>query len=196
MTRLVRSLLLGTAIALSIGSAFVGCHSTARSPATQPGASDELWQAVLPELAKGHSDKIQLAWYAGSFLRHLDPPVKEFTARMGSEQKRLEQRLEALARARHISLKFHYAADVTGRAREAMEKADGDALQADGNADFQRDMLMFMYADYDWQRHLIAALIPQAGNDSDLKSYLEESLAAHEAHFKEIQRLLQRYKWQ
>jgi len=53
---------------------------------------------------------------------------------------------------------------------------------------------MFMYSDYDWQRHLIAQLLPLA-KDPELHAYLAESLRVHEDHFKQINALLTRYQW-
>ncbi|MEI8197868.1 MAG: DUF4142 domain-containing protein [Phycisphaerae bacterium] len=171
-----------------------GCYSTTPPLAVRPDPGEVALRENLPELAKGHSDKIELGWYAASLLRHLDPPVKEFAKKMEADHKRLQKRLQAWAKANKYDLKFHYGDDTPGKARAAMEKDDGDALQAMKNPDFERTMLMFMYSDYDWQKHLIQALLPVV-KDAELKGYLEESLKVHQEHFASVNTLLERYQF-
>jgi len=161
------------------------------APTTAPDAA---LSAVLPELAKGHSDKGKLATYATSLLRHLDAPVEKFATDMGTEHRRLLGELQGWAKAHGYDLAFHYATDATGRARQSQEKEQGDQLLFDGGADFQRDMLVLMYNDYDWQLNLIDATLP-AVHDPALKAYLEDSKKIHKAGLAQIRALLTHYHW-
>ena len=183
-----------------------GCQTTKLAKptpvTTHPGVTTQGIQTLegdlkstLPELAKGHSDKVQLAWYGTSWLRQVDPAVKEFLTDMGVQHKRLAERLQTWAAAHQVDLKFRYGNDLTGKARLAMEKAQGDIVQKAGDVEFQRVVLVLMYSDYHWQRQLIGVVLPRV-QDSELRGYLEESLRVHEAGFQRVGELLGHYQYQ
>ena len=170
---------------------------TRPQPATGPAVPiDPFTRDALAELAKGHTDKMQLGWYVASPFRHVDPAIKQFAENMRSTQDTLHHRLNTWAETHHVDLKIHYnPADPRDRARQAMEKQQGDALQADSNIDFQRDVLILMNMDFQNQQALIQTLLPRT-TDPDLKAYLQESLRVHTATLKTIHDLLARYKFQ
>lgn len=170
------------------------CQMAPRPPATAPGDAQAVLREVLPELAKAHRDKTQLAFYATSIFRRVDPPVKQFAQQMGQEQQQLLDELQVWSKAHQIDLKFRFSDDVFGAARKAMEKEQGDMIQADNNVDFQRDMLVLMYTDYSWQYQLVSALLPTV-QDPQLKRYLQKSQHVHEAGTKQIRQLLGKYKY-
>jgi len=165
-------------------------------PAATQTAIDLLTRAALAELAKGHSDKMQLGWYASSPFRHVDPAIKQFAQDMRTTQDDLHHKLKTWADAHRIDLAIHYnPADPRDIARQAMEKQQGDSLQADSNIDFQRDVIILMYMYYQNQLSLIQALIPRI-HDPELKAYLEQSQRVHTAALKSLRDLLGRYKLQ
>lgn len=179
-----------------------GCCRTMKSanavaePAAKANQTEQTFRQNLPELAKGHQDKIDLAWYAQSpLMGYIDPDVAEFTKQMSTEHKALQKRLEAWAKAHKYDLKFQYGDDAVGQARAAIEKDDGKIIRGLNHTDFQRLLLVLMFADYDWQKHLVQALIPLAQGDPELKGYLEQSYQVHTEHLAKIQTLLARYQY-
>jgi predicted outer membrane protein len=160
------------------------------SPAIPPTMRE-----MLSELAKGHNDKIQLAWFATTPFKTLQPPVKDFAHHMGKEHKELFARLQAWAKGHEVSLKFNFDDDLYGRARKIMEKTQGDEFQSSGGDDFQRDFLMLMSIDYLTQEAYLKTLL-NASPDPELAGYLKDSLAAHEKDRAQIKEFLKHYKYE
>jgi hypothetical protein len=176
---------------------FNACQTapTARSSATATQPADPALRANLTELAKGHRDKVQFAWYATT-LRRLDPAVGDFAQRMGSENKRLFDQLDAWAKARKIDLTFHYDdSTVAGRARQTLEKSQETIIRDDNAADFQRDLLIMMWTDYQGQRYLSEVMAKDA-TDPELKAFLNANASMLAAGVKEIRGLLAKYKFE
>jgi len=179
-------------------------NQAASSPATKTAssaASDaDAVQAkaqvrdALAALAKGASDRTQLAWYATSFLRHVDKPVADFAKDMGKQQQELLDELRRLARARGISLKFSYPDTIEGHGRALMEKAQGDEVQNASQADFQRSMLYMMYMNYKDDMYLAKATQEKV-NDPELAAYLHHFVSVQEQGIKRLHGLLQQYKF-
>jgi len=171
----------------------------ARAPGTQPSAlatisADEL-RSVLSDLARAHEQKLQLAaWVALPFV---GPPVnasiKPFYRRMGEQQLEMSKQLREIAKEHQIDLAFRAGTDVAGRAMAIMEKRQEKMVRADGVADFDRDMLMQMYNDYEWQICVLQALLPTV-KDAGLRAYVEASLKVHEEGSAEIVGYLKRFK--
>lgn len=198
MKVLITALLCG--LTLMVGGVG-GCAGTA---ATRPGVGAATQSAeaareaaalkeMLPGFAKSHGEKIQLATFAGTFLRPVDPVFKPFYKTMGETQKELLAQLRGWAKQRNFDLRYSYPTDVHGAALQMMEKRQAAAARADDQTDFERDMLMQMYSDYEWQICLIKALQPLV-SDAQLKAYLDKSMTVHEAGSREIVELLKRYK--
>lgn len=172
----------------------VTCHSeTPPAPAAESPHSPAVREA-LAELAKGHSEKIQLAWYARAF-RRTDPAVAAFLADMGVQQRRLAADLMAWARHTNADIRFAHTTDLSGEARRIMEAAQSRAVRNDSHEEFQRDILMLMWTDYAWQRSLIQATLKRTA-DPALRAYLTRSLAVHDAGVTRLRALLARYRWQ
>lgn len=161
--------------------------------AAKPEISSDV-RFVLAGFAKSHQEKIQLGTFAGSFFLPVDEPFKPFFKNMGAQQKELSTALKAWAKANKVSLEYVYANDANGRAMKAMEKKQEALSRSAKKDDFQRDMLMHMYHDYEWQICLIDAIQPQVA-DADLNAYLKKSRAVHEAGSAEISALLKKYKF-
>ena len=180
-------------IALAAALALTACQccnpTTAPATAPTPFPRDD-----LAELARGHSDKIQFAWYATTFHR-LDPPVKDFVNQMSADNKRLLATLTAWAAKNKVDLTFNYSDDASGRARKMMEKSQEAVIRSDAPPDFQRDLLIQMWQDYDWNRSLAQTLL-KTTTDPDLKTYLGDSVRTHNAGIKTIRDLLARYKFE
>ncbi len=150
---------------------------------------------MLAELEKGHSDKIQLAWFASLPFKKLTPDVKEFAAQMGKDHKALRERLNAWAKKNDVSLKFSFGNDLFGKARKDLEKSQGNEVEVDGGDDFQRDFLILMSVDYLTQRSYIRTLLKQTV-DPELTAYLNDSLAIHERDRAAIRTFLKHYKYE
>ena len=75
------------------------------------------------------------------------------------------------------------------------KKTQGAILQADDSPDFQRHMIVLMYTDFDWQSHLVDALLPHV-TDPDLRAYLEDSGRVHQEGLRQLQALLKQYKYE
>jgi predicted outer membrane protein len=163
--------------------------------AVKTARDEQSLRDILPELMKGHNDKIELADYATSILRRLDPPVKDFCNHMYDDEKELSATLKAWAHKNHYELKFHFGDDLQGKARKEMEDTQGKRIEGDGNEAFQRDVLMFMDTDYQWQRSLVVAL-QKVATDPELKAYADRARKLHEARLDEIHGLLARYHFQ
>ena len=154
-------------------------------------------QEVLPQLAKAHSDKVQLAMFVGMpFIHRVDPAVKAFAEKMGEQNKELLKDLKAYAEANKISLKFEYSADANGRAQKGMEDEQSKALQGAGGTEFELLVLVLEYSDYGWNKALVkTTLEKEKGLDPALKAYLEKSLKVHEEGIREIEGLLKRFQF-
>lgn len=187
----------------------IGCQAKPQS-ATSPNSNSQTIMLVneektsvvtpdtrdmLADLAKGHQDKIQLAWYATSIFRTLQPPVKEFAIHMGKEHKDLYERLKKWADKHAVSIKFSFGDDLYGKARKDMEKKQGDELQATKGGDFQHYFLMLMAVDYLSQEGFIKALLT-VSPDPELAGYLQDSLKAHEQDRAQINQFLKQYKYE
>jgi hypothetical protein len=179
----------------------VGAPQVAQTrPATRPsGLADlpaEELRSVLSDLARAHEQKLQLSgWVAMPFV---GPPVnaafKPFYKQMGEKQGALLKQLQGIAKEHGIDLTYRPGTDVDGRAMTIMEKRQEKVVRGDGAADFDRDMLMQMYNDYEWQVCVLQALLPNV-KDAVLKAYVEASLKVHEAGSAEVVGYLKKFKF-
>jgi hypothetical protein len=169
---------------------------TGGQAATQAGSGEVNADVrdVLSMLARAHSQKTELAFYTSTPLRPVDPPFKAFFSNMGQVQGDLLRQLKKWASERKVDLSFHYSNDIEGRAQKFMEDRQEKAARGDDKEAFERDMLMNMYTDYEWQISLITETLPVV-KDAELREYLQNSLRAHEAGSREIRGLLSKYKF-
>jgi len=176
-----------------------GCQATkvatSQAAATQPMSAGEMaaLREVLPGMAKAHGEKKQLAWYAGSILRPVDPVFEPFFRTMGEKHKELLTQLQAWATRHNFDLKYSYPDTMDGAARKLDEARQEVVVRGANQADFQRIILVQMYSEYEWEICMIKALQPKV-TDAGLQDYLAKSLAVHEAGAKEIDGLLKKYQ--
>ena len=174
-----------------------GCNanSTTQPTAltTQASAEAALLKEALPAFAKSHNEKIQLSSYAGSILCPIDPVFKPFYENMAVTQQALSEQLMTWAHEHNVSLRFAYPAGLRGEAQKLQEQRQEAVARGDKQVDFERDMLIDMAQDYEWQVCMIKSLQPKV-SDPALKAYLAKSLEVHEAGLKEIAPLLKKYK--
>jgi len=205
----MRPILIAAFFTLATALAWVSCHHSTPSPppefplqmaSTGPGNAiadlpfDEL-RSVLADLARAHDQKAQLAWYVNTpILRSVNPAIKPFYQNMGKVHKELYGEITAWAKAHNIDLTYRFSNDTAGRAQKMMEDRQEKLVRGDDKQDFERDNLMQMYNDYEWQLAEIRALLPHV-RDPALKAYLEKSLKAHESGSGEIVALLKRFKF-
>jgi hypothetical protein len=187
------------AAAMLAAMALAACASTSKVPQAHPaGAQEPVSQEVRDALAilnRGHSQKMQLAFYATSpLLRNISPQAKPFFVRMGEVHEDLQRQLKKWASAHKVHLTFHYSNDLAGRAQKLMEDRQEKVIRSDSNEEFQRDILINMQMDHDWESSLISATLPMV-QDRELRGYLENSLRAHESAAKEIRGLLEKYRF-
>jgi hypothetical protein len=149
---------------------------------------------TLAGLARAHSQKTQLAFWISTPLRPVAAPFKTFFSNMGKTQGELLDMLKKWAREHKVDLTFHFSNDTAGKAQQVMEAREEKLVRGDSQADFERDILMQMYTDFDWQISQLQVLLPKV-KDGELKTYLEKSLEVHEEGLKEIQRLLKSFKF-
>ncbi len=178
---------------LAVSCCLLLCLTTGYCKAATDGHGELRDQ--LAELLKGHDDKVELAWYVSMPLHTVDPAIHDFFKRLSQDQKRLRDELNAWAKQNHLNLKFKFSDDLAGKARKAMEDAQGDVLQKDNNADFQRDVLVMMDVDFAQQKALANVLLKVAPDDA-LRAYLNDSIKTHDAETHAVRDLLQRYKFQ
>lgn len=150
---------------------------------------------LLPELAKGHSDKINLAFYMTSFLRKVDPAVADFANTMSRENHELQDELKKVAKAHDVSLRMVNHKTPAELARQRVEEFHSSVIQADDNTTFQRDILILMYMDHQWERAVIAQLL-STSNSPDVVAYLRHALESRQSRIAEIRALLARYHYQ
>lgn len=174
------------------------CQATppAGPATTAPAANTPIPPAVatlLPELAKGHRDKAQFAWYATNPLfRKMDPSVKAFADTMEADHKRLLNRLEAIARQQNISLQYQYPPALEGQALRIMEKSQEKLVRSASADEFQRLYLLLSWTDLYWHLSLIEAALTQTP-PGPLHDYLQDSLALHRQQAQTLRELLGRY---
>jgi len=171
----------------------VAAKAAAPGPAIADIPAAEL-RSVLADLARAHEQKTQLAWYVSTPLRSIDAPFKPFYAKMGQQEKDLLASLQAWAKAHNVDLTYKASGDTTGRAQKIMEDRQEKLVRGDDKTNFERDNLMQMYSDYEWQVAEVQALLPKI-KDPALKTYLEKSLKIHEDGSAEILGLLKKYKF-
>lgn len=151
---------------------------------------------ALADLARAHQQKGLLATWVS--LPLVGPPVqgavRPFYQKMGERQGELLGELRTWAQARGVDLTYRAGTDVDGRAMAIMEARQEKMVRGSGAGDFDRDMLMQMYHDYEWQVCVIQALLPRV-REPALRSYLERSLRVHEEGSGEIVGYLRRFKW-
>lgn len=177
------------------------CNSVARGPATMPAAAGTLSELspsdlrdLLADFGNAHHDKVQLAWWASTPLRPVDATFKPFFSEMGQRNKELLAELEAYAKARGFDLTYRYSNDLYGKAQKLMEDRQEKQIRGDDRSEFQRDILMQMYTDYEWRISQLKTFLPLV-HDGALKAYVEKSLAMYEAGDREIVALLKHYKY-
>lgn len=186
------------------GLAVGGCSNMERrvEPATTQRAAGNAaiskdMRDTLAMLLRAHDQKVQLAFYATTpFLKNVDEPFKGFFARMSAVQSDLEKQLKAWAKARKVDLSFQFSNDIGGHAQKFMEDRQGDVAKKDDRISFERDELINMYMDYEWQISLLTTALPAAASDPELKAYLQRSLSAHESGSREIRELLAKYRFE
>jgi hypothetical protein len=158
-------------------------------------SADEL-RAVLADLARAHQQKVMLATWVGAPF--IGPPthaaIKPFYLDMGKQHGALLAELREWAKGRGIDLTYRYTPDTPGRAYKIMEDRQEKMVRGDKLEDFDRDMLMQMYTDYEWQISTLQALLPQV-KDPGLRAYVEKSLRVHEAGSGAIVNLLKRFRF-
>jgi predicted outer membrane protein len=181
---------------LALGACAASPQAASRPATTQTAIEKAQLRQALAEMAKNEQDKTQLAWYATSFLRKVNPPVEDFAKQMGTSQAELLKELQRLARARGISLEFDFPPTIDGRARALLEKAQGDEVQNASREDFQRDLVYLMYLAYKDQLYLAKAVQERVHDDPELEAYLRKVVIVHEAGIVQLRGLLQRYKFQ
>ena len=184
-----------------------GCQGLEKKPAggaatqavaggvTAGGMSATELRDVLADLGRAHGQKVQLAWWVSTPLRPVSPQFVKFYENMGVQQKELLAELKGWAKTHQVDLTFHYTSDVYSEGQRIMEKRQEAMVREDDQVNFERDNLMQMHQDYEWQVSLLKALLPSV-KEAGLKAYLEKSLAVHEAGSKEIVGLLRGYKFQ
>ncbi len=150
---------------------------------------------VLSMLARAHQQKTELAFYTSTPLRPVDQPFKQFFRNMGDVQGDLLKQLKRWAGEHHVDLTFHYSNDIEGRAQKFMEDRQEKVARGDDKLNFERDMIINMSTDYDWQISLLTETLPLA-TDPELRMYLQNSLRAHEEGSRELRALLVKYKFQ
>jgi hypothetical protein len=170
-------------------------RTTAPSTTAIPAAANRTLVALLPELARGHDDKIKLGWYMTSFLRKVDPAVDTFGHTLMTENRELLDQLKKAAKNDHVSIEFKYGTSPADDARKLDEAAQQRVIRADDNADFQRDVLLLMYMDHQWEL-AIAQTIAKTQVPPDIKAYLDREITSRQSRIAEIRALLARYKWQ
>ncbi len=188
------------ATALSFCLALAACQ-TAPPPTTGKAVTNDVadfapadLRDTLAGLARAHQQKVQLAFYVSTPLRTIDAPFKPFYANMGKQQADLLKMITTWAKEHKIDLTFHYSPDIAGAALTIMEARQEKLVRGDSKEDFQRDMLMQMYNDYEWQISQLQALLPKV-KDAGLKAYVQKSLQVHEAGSAETVALMKRYKF-
>jgi hypothetical protein len=178
------------------GAAAAGPAVSAGAPAGLADVPGAELRDVLSELARAHEQKGMLTTWVAMPL--VGPPVsagvRPFYQHMGPRQAELLKELRAFARSHGIDLAYRPATDTEGRALALMEARQEKLVRSDGAADFDRDMLMQMYNDYEWQICMLQALLPRV-KDAGLRGYVEKSLKVHEEGSAEIVGLLKRFKW-
>jgi hypothetical protein len=143
-------------------------------------------------MARAHDQKVQLAFYVSLPWVGVDAPFRDFYTHMSDQQRDLGTQLRALAKAHNIDLTFNFSDDTPGRAQKIMEARQEKVVRGDARPDFQRDTLMQMSTDYEWQISLAQALLPKV-TDPALRAYLQKSLQVHEAGSAEITALLKKF---
>jgi hypothetical protein len=194
-------------IAIVAATLLAGCQSSAKTQAVDPSpaapAADTVPQTtlspsdlrtVLAELDKGHHDKMKLAWYVQSPFKSINPAFMPFYHDMGVQQKELADELESWAKAHKIDLTYHYSDSPLGKAQKIMEDGSAKQARSDDTEDFERDMLINMRQDHQWNISVIEAVQPQI-QDAALKAYLEKNLHVQEDSLVAINALLKKYKF-
>ncbi|HVX84223.1 MAG TPA: hypothetical protein VH253_05355 [Phycisphaerae bacterium] len=191
---------LGCAMLITV--LLAGCAGQQAHPRTRPATQPATPQAMTPDLrdvlaslARAHQQKTELAFYTSTPLRPVDEPFKQFFKTMGDVQGDLLKQLKHWAGEHHVDLTFHYSNDIEGRAQKFMEDRQEKVVRGDDKISFERDMMINMSTDYDWQISLLTETLPLA-TDPELRAYLQNSLRAHEEGSRQIRGLLSQYKFQ
>jgi len=184
-----------------------GCQSSSKTQAVDRPAADPATQAapvttlnpadlrsVLAELDKGHHDKMKLAWYVQSPFKSINPAFMPFYHDMGVQQKELADELESWAKEHKIDLTYHYSDSPLGKAQKIMEDSSARQARSDDTEDFERDMLINMRQDHQWNISVIEAVQSQV-QDAALKAYLEKNLHVQENSLAMLDALLKKYKF-
>jgi hypothetical protein len=150
---------------------------------------------LLAEMSRSHADKIRLSGWAGTPFLPVSAAFKPFFAEMSRANKELAAELKDWAKKHGMDLTFRYPATVEGRATELQEDRHEKLIRGDKQQDFERDILMDMFSDYEWHAALCKAMLPSV-TDAGLKDYLQKSLAMYEKGSVEIRMLLKRYKFE
>jgi hypothetical protein len=150
---------------------------------------------LLAEMSRSHADKIKLSGWAGTPFLPVGAAFKPFFADMSRSNKELAAELKSWAAKHGMDLTFRYPDTVEGRATELQENRHEKLIRGDKQQDFERDILMDMFSDYEWHAALCKAMLP-AVTDAELKTYLQKSLAMYEKGAVEIRMLLKRYKFE
>jgi hypothetical protein len=128
------------------------------------------------------------------FLHTVDPEVRAVTDAMGPTNRAMLNDWQAYAKAQGIDITFQYEADLFSQAQKAMDKSQGDAVQAAGD-DFGLKVLMLMYIDYQFGHSLIQTTLSQTNNlDAELRGLLQKDLQLHNEGIAAINGVLKRFK--
>lgn len=187
-----------TFILLAILLVFLpACHATIRQPPAGASAYADIpsgdLRDNLADMARAHDQKVQLAFYVSLPWVGVDAPFRDFYTHMSEQQRDLGTQLRAWAKKHNIDLAFNFSDDTAGRAQKIMEARQEKVVRGDARPDFERDTLMQMSTDYEWQISLAQALLPKV-HDEGLRAYLQKSLKIHEAGSAEITGLLKKFQ--
>jgi len=172
----------------------------ASAPATKPAEALSTIKAedlrdLLADMEKAHEDKIRLSGWAGTPFLPVKGDFKPFFSEMSRQNKELSGELKKWAKEHQVDLTYKYSDDVDGRALRMMEDRQEKIIRGDDQANFERDILIEMFSDYEWHLCVVKSLLP-AVKDRGLRDYLEKSEAMFERGSAEIRGLLKRYKFQ
>ena len=152
---------------------------------------------VLCSLAKGHKDKMQLAFLAD--FKGLTKSVGHFNSYMSSSQGKLLKELKSWADRHHFRLQYQRRTGLFGEAQKIIADDEGGLLLHSNAADFQKRYLVMMYMDYSWQFAMDKAAIKQAKVDHagpGLMLYLHNAIAVNKRSLADLWKLLKQYQWE
>lgn len=149
---------------------------------------------VLSMLDNNHHDRMKLAFWVSTPFRSADPAFKTFYKERGVAEKELANELESWAKAHHVNLTYSDGTDTFGKAQTIMAKRQEKLVRGDDKDDFDRDMLIDEWQDYEFGISLVTAFLPSV-HDPLLQAYLQKSLHSQEAASQQILMLFKKFKY-